>query len=117
MVCRVLSRSIEAVLRIRFFSFDDDSDEMEECYEGSQWSGFDGKSMMFQLTVTGADGSRAQDKCIVNVTNGNTPLVADAGPNQTVVSGQQVELDGSGSYDAEDGRRESHGQEQSGCYN
>lgn len=60
--------------------------------------------MTFQLTVTGMDGSRAQDKCIVNVTNGNAPPIAEAGPNQTVVSGQQVTLDGSASYDAEDDR-------------
>jgi hypothetical protein len=65
-------------------------------------AGADGKSMMFQLTVTGEDGSQAQDSCIVNLTDRNSPPTADAGPSQTVVSGQHVVLDGSASYDLDD---------------
>jgi hypothetical protein len=57
--------------------------------------GFEGKSLRFQLTVTGTDGAKSQDNCIVNVVQDNAPPTADAGPNQTVAASQIVELDGS----------------------
>ena len=62
-----------------------------------------GDSLLFQLTVTGENGYPSQDFCLVNVTDGNTPPTAEAGPTQTVTSGQQVMLDGSNSLDLDDG--------------
>lgn len=62
-----------------------------------------GRSLTFQLTLTDQEGAQSQDSCIVNVTGANTPPSADAGPNQTVVDGEQVMLDGSGSFDPDDG--------------
>jgi hypothetical protein len=59
--------------------------------------------MTFMLTVTDAFGSQATDSCIVNITNGNAPPTADAGPNQTVNEGDAVTLDGSNSTDPDDG--------------
>ena len=66
-------------------------------------AGADGASLMFQLTITGEDGSQAQDSCIVNVTETNAPPTAEAGPTQTVAGGALVALDGSGSFDPDDG--------------
>jgi hypothetical protein len=65
-------------------------------------AGTEGRSLTFQLTVTGTDGAQAQDQCIVNVTEGSMPPIAEAGPTQPVMSGQKVVLDGSGSHDPED---------------
>ena len=66
-------------------------------------AGTDGASLMFQLTITGEDGSQAQDSCIVNVTETNAPPTAEAGPTQTVAGGALVALDGSASFDPDDG--------------
>ena len=66
-------------------------------------AGTDGTSLMFQLTITGEDGSQAQDSCIVNVTETNAPPTAEAGPTQTVAGGALVVLDGSDSFDPDDG--------------
>jgi hypothetical protein len=63
----------------------------------------DGESLMFQLTVTGDDGVQSLDSCIVNVAETNSPPIAEAGPTQTVVSNDVVMLDGSGSFDHDDG--------------
>ncbi len=56
---------------------------------------FEGESLTFQLTVAGSDGSRSEDKCIVNVVKDNSPPTADAGSNQMVSGSQIVMLDGS----------------------
>jgi hypothetical protein len=56
-----------------------------------------GKSMQFELTAAATDGGESKDTCIVNVSSENDPLVANAGPDQTVFSSEIVELDGSGS--------------------
>ena len=53
----------------------------------------------FTLTVTDADGIEATDTVMVTVTTGDLPPVADAGPNQRLVTGGTVTLDGSGSMD------------------
>ena len=58
-------------------------------------AGLEGKSLGFQLTVTGREGAASRDNCIVNAVGDNAPPVADAGPNQAVAVSQIVELDGS----------------------
>jgi hypothetical protein len=58
-------------------------------------AGSQGKSLRFQLSLTGTDGAKSKDSCIVNVVQDNTPPIADAGPNQAVAAFQIVELDGS----------------------
>jgi hypothetical protein len=61
--------------------------------------GADGESLTFELTVTDDGGLQATDRCVVNVTHINQVPVADAGADQTVASGDEVMLDGSGSHD------------------
>ena len=55
----------------------------------------DGKSLGFQLTVTNSEGVKSEDSCIVNVSENNAAPIAEAGPNQAVLTAQIVELDGS----------------------
>jgi hypothetical protein len=66
-------------------------------------AGFEGKSLRFQLTVTGTDGAKSRDNCIVNVVQDNSPPTADAGTTQAVAGSQIVELDGSRSSTADTG--------------
>jgi hypothetical protein len=65
--------------------------------------GSGGASLIFRLRVTDSFGLEATDTCIVNITNGNLPPTADAGPDQTVDEGVTVTLDGSNSSDQDDG--------------
>lgn len=65
--------------------------------------GAGGDSLKFQLTTTTADGTQSRDTCIVNITSGNIPPVANAGMPQTVSSRDIVRLDGSDSSDPDDG--------------
>jgi hypothetical protein len=58
--------------------------------------------LAFQVTVTDAGGLQDTATCLVNVTWVNTPPVADAGPDQNATIGDEVVLDGSKSYDADD---------------
>lgn len=55
---------------------------------------------IFGLTVTDSNAaSSSEDNVTVTVNVGNVPPVADAGPDQSVVTGALVVLDGSGSHD------------------
>ncbi len=63
----------------------------------------DGTSLVYELTVTDSEGLIAQDTVIINVTWVNSSPVAHAGQNQTVPSAATVRLDGTQSYDADDG--------------
>ena len=62
-----------------------------------------GQAFEFRLTVTDSGNLKAADTCIVNVTWVNEPPSVDAGENQTADEGTTVILDGSGSFDADDG--------------
>ena len=62
-----------------------------------------GASIQFELTVTDDGGLQDTDQCIVTISWSNEPPVADAGPDQQVMEGQEVYLNGSNSIDADDG--------------
>lgn len=62
-----------------------------------------GAALRFELTVTDRGGLKATSQCIVNISWINDPPIAEAGPNQTVVEGSEVTLDGSNSMDTDDG--------------
>jgi hypothetical protein len=61
--------------------------------------GAGGESLTFELTITDSLGLTAIDTCIVNVTAGNKPPVADAGLDQTADESISVTLNGSNSND------------------
>lgn len=56
-------------------------------------------SLTFQLTVTDNLGATATDTVIITVLYANLAPIANAGPPQTGVGYQLIQLDGSGSYD------------------
>ncbi len=60
-------------------------------------------SLKFELTVTDFGGLRDTDTTVVNVTGDNDPPTADAGPDQNVDEETTVTLDGSNSFDPDDG--------------
>ncbi len=60
-------------------------------------------SLKFELTVTDFGGLLDTDTTVVNVTGGNDPPTADAGPDQNVDEETTVTLDGSNSFDPDDG--------------
>ncbi|RDV25494.1 hypothetical protein DXV75_09345 [Alteromonas aestuariivivens] len=55
--------------------------------------------LSFELTVEDDEGASHSDIVVITVNNVNRPPLADAGSDSEVVSGQQVQLDGSGSLD------------------
>lgn len=65
--------------------------------------GHEGASLMFKLTVTDRVGLKSSDFCLVNVTSENDPPTAVVGPDQNVIEGATVQLDGSKSYDSDNG--------------
>lgn len=58
-------------------------------------------SYVVELVVSDGDDQSPADQVIITATKANTVPIALAGSNQTVVAGHQVNLDGSGSYDAD----------------
>jgi hypothetical protein len=60
-------------------------------------------SLKFELTVTDYGGLKDTDTTVVNVTGENDPPTADAGPDQNVNEETTVTLDGSNSFDPDDG--------------
>ena len=62
-----------------------------------------GISLTFELTVADAGGLKSSDTTIVNVTGDNDPPTANAGADQTVSENRKVTLDGSNSFDPDDG--------------
>ena len=61
----------------------------------------DGETLIFELTVTDAQGLDSTDTCIVNVVWVNDPPAANAGADQNVEEGDQVILDSSNSIDTD----------------
>jgi len=53
------------------------------------------------LVVSDGQDSSAPDSVMITATNANTTPVADAGPNQNVVTGVPATIDGTGSFDAD----------------
>lgn len=65
-----------------------------------------GAALIFKITVTDHGGLKDSDQVVVNVLDtisGNRPPIVDAGVDQTMPEGERVTLDGSGSYDPDDG--------------
>lgn len=62
-----------------------------------------GTALSFELIVTDQGGLQASATVIVNVSWINLQPVAEAGPNQIVKGGVEVTLDGSNSFDGDDG--------------
>ena len=62
-----------------------------------------GISLTFELTVTDVGRLQSADTIIVNVTGDNDPPTANAGADQTVREKSEVALNGSNSFDPDDG--------------
>jgi hypothetical protein len=64
---------------------------------------YEDASLTFRLTVQDSGGLRSTDTCVVNVSWTNAPPVADAGLDQKIKPRSKASLDGSKSYDGDDG--------------
>jgi hypothetical protein len=62
-----------------------------------------GASLTFELIVTDVGSLESVEATIVNVTGDNDPPTANAGVDQTVLEKSTVTLDGSNSFDSDDG--------------
>jgi hypothetical protein len=62
-----------------------------------------GASLTFELVVTDVGSLESVEATIVNVTGDNDPPTANAGVDQTVLEKTTVSLDGSNSFDSDDG--------------
>ncbi len=87
-----------------------DSDNSLQCTASGDWSGprgitgaevFNGivSNRQYTLTCEGPGGTASETVNVAH-TMGNVPPVANAGPNQNVSAGNQVNLNGNGSSDA-----------------
>ena len=65
--------------------------------------GTKGASLIFELTVIDHSGLKNKDTCVVNVTRANEKPEANAGSDQVMDEGAVVILDGSSSFDIDDG--------------
>jgi hypothetical protein len=65
--------------------------------------GSEGGSAEFELTLTDTLGLQSTDSCIVNVSWVNQPPQADAGPDNSADERNLVQLDGTRSFDPDDG--------------
>ncbi len=65
--------------------------------------GTDGDSLVFELEVSSEAGLKNTDTVIINVIWINNPPTADAGADQNVYQDGEVVLDGSASWDSDDG--------------
>ncbi len=65
--------------------------------------GINGESYIFELRVEDGDGLTDTDQVTINITSENRPPVADAGGNLSVHESAVVILDGSGSFDPDNG--------------
>jgi len=61
--------------------------------------GEEGSAGIYRVTVKDTGGLRARDYCVVNVSAGNPPPIAAAGPDQSVDGGDEVVLNGGASSD------------------
>ncbi len=66
-------------------------------------AGTEGISLTFSLIVTDQGGLQSTDTCIINVTWINMPPTADSGLDQEANEGETVVLNGSNSFDEDDG--------------
>ncbi|MBW1899139.1 MAG: hypothetical protein JRI61_08775 [Deltaproteobacteria bacterium] len=64
---------------------------------------FKDETLVFKLTVKDSYGNRSSDTCLVTITENNILPSSEAGVTQTVSPGDYVVLDGSDSFDPDDG--------------
>lgn len=79
----------------------ENTDQLQTSFTAPDISG--DATIALELTIADYGGLQAQDKITINVSWTNEPPVADAGPDQTAITGQLVALNGDASYDSDDG--------------